>query len=274
MPRLLRIPALAAVLWAASCAPSAPEGSPASVEPPVELAAGFTPRSLAASARGFPAVLPSGNGLQVLEQEDEVWIQTVLGPEAWKPVGVDRVWATPRPREAGFACTGPGPVRLEVDGRPLEATTTGAPDQGHFLLEEDRLVVLVDAPDGPPRTTVFGVRARNGRAADGRWVVRTGDGEAPGIPVYDGLPETIRVTLPRAGTLSLRTVLERAGVPSAEPAATFRLLLDGELLWSARAGAGEDHLVPLPAGPLALRFEVEGRGRGLFFEPIVRFDER
>jgi len=261
----------------------------------VRLAEGFRPAALADGAWATPF---TGGPPLVVEREpggSGVWVHLDVERSAWTPFGPELpgVWKVPRP-VWGFGAPRDGgdPQRLVADGRelaylpftPATLRQRGRPADGppqSFCGFLDNLYLEVASPEHLPERARYSVYVDRGAARGGAWRVAMDRYACDAIPVWSGERQSVACELPAGSALSFATAAV-AGVPrgpGAGPArVTFRVRLDGEVVFQARQDVGDQVacvprrvVLPSAARPAAeLRFEVDGPATvAAFLAPVV-----
>jgi arylsulfatase A-like enzyme len=240
------------------------------IRPWNDLAAGFQPRPLADvvaelehAAGRDPAVSFAGLGITLSE---------TVAPGDWRTGAGPGHWITDLPGGA-FRSAASDALRLEIEGRVLlRAAAPSALEPGRFAFD-GRTVHLQLAPDDRAPTAELVGRLENGAALDGVWSLRIGQRFAPGIPVWTGGREVVRVGIAGESRLDFRFVY---GGQHTSERVRYRVTLDGEPILERECSADEaatgrfESLVlpPEQRRRATLAFEFEGaQGLGAFLTP-------
>ena len=255
--------AASAALLSAGCGPAGP-GAP----PVVRLAAGFRPAAIE------PVVWSAGG-------ERELVIRTVaadgagvhaevhasLAPGDWQRTG--DTWSTP-PHELFSSEQPPGSLRIAGEELALADKQI---EPGTFALRNGRLR-LRTADGRRPAAGSYTARLSFGREENGAWRLRMGPFVGDAIPAVPGFAQELVVDVPARAALRFATCARRPPTQRDPAPLSFRVRLDGELLFEHGQVEGVRwHEVALPPegrSGARLAFEVDGPPTlAAFFAPVV-----
>ena len=278
MVHSLRLRLVAAVLLLAGCGDA---------ERPrwQHLAAGFEPSGWSTGALAWPGAEGAGDlTLEPAAGEHGLWVQRILGRDAWRPSGMEGIWdATAGLPALGRPADGSAPCSLSAQGWSLsfvEGPALGAAFDprglavGDFTLVGDRVFLVTGADREPPAEARMRSYLARGSTVDGRWRVPLRGLTAEGLPLVTGTSETLTLEVPRGSALGFGT--SGAGGSGPNAPLTFRIALDGESIFEHTQSVSPGtpcawHRVPLPAGGARrLTFEVTGPpALGAFLVPVL-----
>jgi len=207
-------------------------------------------------------------GFQVRADEEGngVWFEYGLDATGWGPSSWASIWRAPRPVGRGVMTVQEDTARLRGIGDPYrQAAGFGSPEDvaglaaGEFTVFGSFVYVHTASGEAPSERMTLSFHRERHRG--GKPIV--GGVTGPGFAVWPGQRERVTCTIGAGRALRFMTVAR--GMGNTDVTLTFRVLLDGSLLWEGEQVAptearGTWHSVDLPPAERAeLTFEVRGQ---------------